>query len=413
MNEPKWYRELTPYQWRVLICACLGWALDIMDGYLYAIILFPAMSDLLGTAESATIGLYGGFVLSIFMIGWALGGLIFGPIADGNGRAKTMAITILIYASFTGLSGIAGNWQELALYRFLTGIGIGGEWAAGAALIAETWPAKSRAKAAGIMQSSGGIGFFLATGLYLFVGPYGWRWVFALGVLPALVAFYIRRSLEEPQRWTRARAQQNPLPLLFKKPVRRDVLIGTGLAVVATFGYQGAIQWVPSWIAAMLYAQGTKEVIRQVSLVMTTLTTGGIIGCLFLPFVADRWGRKSALLIYFLGALLSVPTTFLLARELSHAVIAAPIMGFFASGVTTGFAIYFPELFPTAIRATAQGFCYNFARFFSAAGPLLAGVLTSTHGSFAPAIATIGSVYLIGLIILIFARETHGQALPD
>ena len=411
--EPKWYQELTAYQWRVLLCACLGWALDIMDGYLYAIILFPAMSDLLGTSESAVIGLYGGIVLSIFMIGWALGGLIFGPIADRYGRAKTMAITILIYASFTGLSGIAGNWQELALYRFLTGIGIGGEWAAGAALIAETWPAKSRAKAAGIMQSSGGIGFFLATGLYLFVGPYGWRWVFALGVLPALVAFYIRRSLEEPQRWTRARAQQNPLPLLFKKPVRRDVLIGTGLAVVATFGYQGAIQWVPSWIAAMLYAQGTKEVIHQVSLVMTTLTTGGIIGCLFLPFVADRWGRKSALLIYFLGALLSVPTTFLLARELSHAVIAAPIMGFFASGVTTGFAIYFPELFPTAIRATAQGFCYNFARFFSAAGPLLAGVLTSTHGSFAPAIATIGSVYLIGLIILIFARETHGQALPD
>ena len=411
--EPKWYQELTAYQWRVLLCACLGWALDIMDGYLYAIILFPAMSDLLGTSENAVIGLYGGIVLSIFMIGWALGGLIFGPIADRYGRAKTMAITILIYASFTGLSGIAGNWQELALYRFLTGIGIGGEWAAGAALIAETWPAKSRAKAAGIMQSSGGIGFFLATGLYLFVGPYGWRWVFALGVLPALVAFYIRRSLEEPQRWTRARAQQNPLPLLFKKPVRRDVLIGTGLAVVATFGYQGAIQWVPSWIAAMLYAQGTKEVIHQVSLVMTTLTTGGIIGCLFLPFVADRWGRKSALLIYFLGALLSVPTTFLLARELSHAVIAAPIMGFFASGVTTGFAIYFPELFPTAIRATAQGFCYNFARFFSAAGPLLAGVLTSTHGSFAPAIATIGSVYLIGLIILIFARETHGQALPD
>lgn len=412
MNEPKWYQELTPYQWRVLICACLGWALDIMDGYLYAIILFPAMSDLLGTTESAVIGLYGGIVLSIFMIGWALGGLIFGPIADRYGRAKTMAITILIYASFTGLCGIAGNWQELAFYRFLTGIGIGGEWAAGAALIAESWPAKSRAKAAGIMQASGGIGFFLATGLYLFIGPYGWRWVFALGVLPAIVAFYIRRSLEEPERWTQAKALQNPLPLLFKKPVRRDVLIGTGLAVVATFGYQGAIQWVPSWIAAMLHAQGSREVIPQVSLVTTTLTTGGIIGCLCLPYVADRWGRKHALFIYFLGALLSVPTTFLLARELSHAVIATPIMGFFAAGVTTGFAIYFPELFPTAIRATAQGFCFNFARFFSAAGPLLAGVLTSAHGSFAPAMATIGSVYFIGLILLIFARETKGQALP-
>ncbi len=413
MTEAKWYRELTPYQWRVLVCACLGWALDIMDGYLYAIILFPAMSDLLGTTESAVIGLYGGIVLSIFMIGWALGGLIFGPIADRYGRAKTMAITILVYASFTGLCGIAGSWQELALYRFLTGIGIGGEWAAGAALIAETWPAKSRAKAAGIMQASGGIGFFLATALYLFIGPYGWRWVFALGVLPAIVAFYIRRSLEEPERWIQAKTKQNPLPLLFKKPVRRDVLIGTGLAVVATFGYQGAIQWVPSWIAAMLHAQGAREVIPQVSLVTTTLTTGGIIGCLCLPFAADRWGRKSSLWIYFLGALLSVPTTFLLAKEFSHAVIAAPVMGFFAAGVTTGFAIYFPELFPTAIRATAQGFCFNFARFFSAAGPLLAGVLTSAHGSFAPAIATVGSVYFIGLILLIFARETKGQALPD
>ena len=217
MTEPKWYQELTPYQWRVLLCACLGWALDIMDGYLYAIILFPAMSDLLGTTESAVIGLYGGIVLSIFMIGWALGGLIFGPIADRYGRAKTMAITILIYASFTGLCGIAGSWQELALYRFLTGIGIGGEWAAGAALIAETWPAKSRAKAAGIMQASGGIGFFLATALYLFIGPYGWRWVFALGVLPALVAFYIRRSLEEPQRWTRAKAQTEPASLALQE----------------------------------------------------------------------------------------------------------------------------------------------------------------------------------------------------
>ena len=412
-TEPKWYAELTPYQWRVLICACLGWALDIMDGYLYAIILFPAMSDLLGTTESAEIGLYGGIVLSIFMIGWALGGLIFGPIADRYGRAKTMAITILIYASFTGLCGIATSWQELAVYRFLTGIGIGGEWAAGAALIAESWPAKSRAKAAGIMQASGGIGFFLAIGLYLFIGPYGWRWVFALGVLPAIVAFYIRYALEEPERWVHAKAKQNPLPLLFKKPVRRDVLIGTGLAVVATFGYQGAIQWVPSWIAAMLHAQGTREVIPQVSLVTTALTTGSIIGCLCLPFVADRWGRKVALWIYFLGALLSVPTTFFLAKELGHAVMAAPIMGFFAAGVTTGFAIYFPELFPTAIRATAQGFCFNFARFFSAAGPLLAGVLTSAHGSFAPAIATIGSVYFIGLIILLFARETKGQPLPD
>lgn len=413
MAESKWYHDVTPYQWRVLLCTCLGWALDIMDGYLYAIILFPAMTDLLGTSEPAAIGWYGGIVLAIFMIGWALGGLIFGPIADRYGRAKTMAITILVYAVFTGLCSIAGSWQELAVYRFLTGLGIGGEWAAGAALIAETWPAKSRAKAAGIMQASGGIGFFLAIALYLFIGPYGWRWVFALGILPAIVAFYIRHSLEEPERWTKAKQTGNPFAPLFVPPVRRDLLVGIGLAVVATFGYQGAIQWVPTWIATMLQAQGTRAVIPQVSLITATLTVGGIAGCLCMPLIADRWGRKTALLIYFLGALCSVPTTFLFAKEFSHAVMASPVMGFFAAGVTSGFAIYFPELFPTAIRATAQGFCFNFARFFSAAGPLLAGVLTSAHGAFAPAIATIGSIYFIGLIILIWARETKGQALPE
>ena len=216
MNETKWYQEITPYQWRVLVCTCLGWALDIMDGYLYAIVLFPAMSDLLQTTESAVIGWHGGIVLSIFMVGWALGGLVFGPIADRFGRAKTMAITILIYAGFTGLCGIANSWQELAFYRFMTGLGIGGEWSAGAALIAESWPERSRAKAAGIMQSCGGIGFFLASLLYLVVGPYGWRWVFAFGILPALVAFYIRRSLKEPERWVKAKAQSHSLRAIFK-----------------------------------------------------------------------------------------------------------------------------------------------------------------------------------------------------
>jgi MFS family permease len=413
MNETKWYQDLTPYQWRVLICACLGWALDIMDGYLYAIVLFPAMSDLLQTTESAVIGWHGGIVLSIFMVGWALGGLIFGPIADRYGRAKTMAITILLYAGFTGLCGIANSWQELALYRFMTGLGIGGEWSAGAALIAESWPERSRAKAAGIMQSCGGIGFFLASLLYLVVGPYGWRWVFAFGIFPALVAFYIRRSLKEPERWVKAKAQSHSLRAIFKKPMRRDVLVGTGLAVVATFGYQGAIQWVPSWISAMLHAQGAKSAIPQVSLITAVLNFGGMIGCVIFPWVAESWGRRRALLTYFMGALVFVPSTFFLAETFFQALLVSPLMGFFAAGVFAGFAIYFPELFPTALRATAQGFCYNFARIISAVAPLAVGAIVSAYGSFAPAIAIVSLVYTLGLIVLIYARETKGQALPE
>jgi MFS family permease len=295
----------------------------------------------------------------------------------------------------------------------MTGLGIGGEWSAGAALIAETWPPRSRAKAAGIMQASGGIGFFLASLLYLFIGPYGWRWVFALGILPAIVAFYIRRTLEEPERWVRARATGNPLRSLFVKPARRDVLVGTSLAVIATFGYQGAIQWVPSWVSALLHAQDPRAVIPQVSLVTSVLNGGGILGCLFFPLIADRWGRKPTLTLYFLGAALAVPLTFFFVQNFLLAVWISPLVGFFGAGVFTGFAIYLPELFPTAMRATAQGFCYNFARFFSAAAPFVAGAMISAHGSFSRAISIIGLVYLLGLIVLLFARETKGKALPE
>lgn len=413
MTEAAWYRGITPYQWRVLICAWLGWSLDITDGYLYAIILFPAMSQLLGTTESGAIGWYGGIILSIFMIGWAVGGVLFGIVADRYGRARTMALTILIYATFTGLSGLAQNWSQLALLRFLTGLGIGGEWAAGAALIAETWPEHARSKAAGIMQSAGGVGFFLASLIYLWIGPVGWRWVFAAGILPAFVAFYIRRTLHEPERWQRAQKIPTPFARLFVPPLRRDVLVGTGLAVVATFGFQGAVQWVPTWITAMLRSEGIMEVTAWVSLITIVLSTGGIVGCLLFPLIADRWGRKAALLIYFLGCFLSIPSTFFLVQEYNTALFVSPVIGFFGGGTFTGFAVYFPELFPTAIRATAQGFCYNFARIFSAAAPFTTGLLTSARGSFASAITAVGLVYLLGVFLLIFARETKGQLLPD
>jgi MFS family permease len=154
-------------------------------------------------------------------------------------------------------------------------------------------------------------------------------------------------------------------------------------------------------------------VIPQVSLVTSVLNGGGIVGCLVFPLIADRWGRKAALNIYFLGASIAIPTTFSLVEDFSLAVVLSPLVGFFGAGVFTGFAVYLPELFPTAMRATAQGFCYNFARFFSAAAPFVAGALVAAHGSFAKAITTIGLIYLLGLIILVFARETKGRALPD
>ena len=413
MSEAAWYLGITPYQWRVFVCVLLGWALDIMDGYLFAIMLFPAMSDLLATTDSGVIGKHGGYILAVFLIGWGFGGILFGVIADRYGRARTMAITILIYAVFTGLSGLAQNWQQLAFYRFLTGLGVGGEWGAGAALLAESWPERSRTKAAGIMQSVGGIGFFLASLLYLFVGPLGWRWVFAGGILPAILAFYVRRSVHEPERWQTARKEGTPIFKMITPAVRRDLLIGTTLATVAIFGYQGAIQWVPTWISAMLHAQGITQAAAQVSLITIVLNGGGMVGCICFPILADRWGRKSAFLAYFLGALVTVQANFLLVQDYTTALLVSPVMGFFSAGLFGGFAVYLPELFPTAIRATAQGFCYNFARFLAAAGPLVTGLLASASGSFASAIGIVGLVYVLGFIAVVFARETKGRPLPE
>jgi MFS family permease len=290
-----------------------------------------------------------------------------------------MAITILVYAGFTALCGIADSWQELALYRFLTGLGIGGEWAAGAALIAESWPEKSRAKAAGIMQASGGVGFFLASLLYFFIGPYGWRWVFALGVLPAVVAFYIRYSLEEPQRWVSTKQTGNPYSALFKHPLRRDVLIGTGLAVIATFGYQGAIQWVPSWVSAMLHAQGAKSVIPQVSLITTVLNFGGMIGCLCFPFVADRWDENGRYSATSLARCASLPTT--PARREFHPGLA----GLAHDGILCRRRVHrlchLLRSFSHGVRATAQGFITTSLASSPLPHAFAAGALVSAHGS--------------------------------
>ncbi|HSA65243.1 MAG TPA: MFS transporter, partial [Nitrospira sp.] len=227
MSATSWFHGVTRYQWLVLFVAWLGWVFDAMDATIYAIVLHPALHELLHTttASAATerIGWYGGIIFSIFLIGWAIGGIGFGIAADRFGRTKVLMATILIYATFTGAAALSQEWWHLAVYRFLTALGIGGEWAAGAALVAETWPEDKRAKAAGILQSAWAAGFFLAAGFNLaFKDAYGWRGLFLIGVLPAFVAFLVRWWVKEPDRWTHAHARQViPLSAIFEGDLRR------------------------------------------------------------------------------------------------------------------------------------------------------------------------------------------------
>jgi MFS family permease len=418
-GEASW-RDLSPYQWLVLLVAWLGWVFDSMDATIYALVMSPALGELLGNrASPETIGWYGGVIFAVFVAGWALGGVLFGIAADYIGRARTLVLTILIYAIFTAAAGFADSWQELAVYRFITALGIGGEWAAGATLVAEVWPESLRVRGAGILQSAWGAGYFLAAAVYLLLSEQSWRVMFFVGIVPAVVALLIRLRVREPERWVEARraaaGRRHRLTLLelFLPGRRRDTLAGAALAFVAVFGLWGATTWTPALIRELLAPRSLEagDVARHVSYAVMSLNAGAIAGYLAFPWFAERWGRRKAFLFMFVGSAAFLPCTFLLPPSYGTALLLLPALGFFTNGIFSGFPIYLPELFPVRIRATGAGFCFNVGRVFAAGGPFLTGALVGRLGSFARAASSIAVIYVIGMLVLLFARETKGRAI--
>jgi MFS family permease len=391
MTVRSWRSGVTRYQWLVLFIAWLGWVFDAMDATIYAIVLHPALHDLLQspgeTVSSEQIGWYGGIIFSIFLVGWAIGGIFFGVVADHLGRTKTLIITILIYAIFTGLAALSHDWWHLAIYRFLTALGIGGEWAAGAALVAETWPEEKRAKAAGILQSAWAVGFFLAASFNLLLKGYGWRVLFVIGVLPAFVSLLVRWHVKEPDRWAKAHERDTTIGTthmtdIFHPPFRRSTIVGSALAFVAVFGLWGATNWAPTLIRELpdLKSSDAATLSASVSYAIMALNGGALFGYLGFGPLADRFGRRA---------------------------------GFFNNGIFSGFPIYLPELYPTRLRATGAGFCFNAGRVLASASPFLTGWLVTELGTFGRAASTVALIYLVGLVVLIFAPETKGKLLPE
>lgn len=408
------WRQLSGYQALVLVVAWLGWVFDSMDATIYALVLTPALKELLGAgATPESIGWHGGIIFSVFLIGWALGGVAFGVIADSLGRARTLVITILIYAVFTAMAGLSHTWWELGLYRFLTALGIGGEWAAGATLVAEVWPESLRVKGAGILQSAWGAGYFLGAGAYLLLAGQSWRVLFFVGIAPAVVAIFARLRVREPEKWVAAKREGAPrrrLAELFRPELRRDTLVGSALAFVAVFGLWGATNWTPSLVRELLDPRrlDAETVTRMVSYAVMSLNAGSIVGYLAFAPMAERLGRKGAFLVMLLGSALMLPAAFLLPSSYTASMLLLPLLGFFSNGIFSGFPIYLPEIFPTPIRATGAGFCFNVGRVLAATGPFLTGYLVTQFGTFARAASAIAVIYLLGAGVLVFARETKG-----
>jgi len=478
-----WYADVTRYEWLVLAIASLGWVFDVFEGQIFVASMGEAMPSLVAAGTPAgTIALYNSIALGAFLLGGSLGGILFGVLSDRIGRKRTLSLTILAYSLFTCLSAFAQTWWHLAAFRFLVALGVGGEWAVASALVAEVFPARARAHAGGIFHATSVLGTYLAVAAGAFLigntavnawaqGLHGswiaqifdpaslpWRLGFAIGLVPALLIVWVRRSVREPEAWqqARARADREPgeelgqLAGLFRGELLRRTLVGVTLAAVAMATFWGVHIYGKNMLQAAVERRYVAEAVAQTQamgastatpattpsaplspsqrrailaphaarlkrwemLGMFLVTTGGGIGLLAFGPVSQRIGRRPTFLLYHLGAIVSTLVVFKVLSSVTALLIALPIFGMLTLGMHAGYAIYFPELYPTRLRGTGTGFCFNAGRAAAAPIVFLVGWLQSSYGVSLPDVSASASLlFLVGAAVLAFAPETRGREL--
>lgn len=435
MNRQPWYRGLDRYCWIVLTIAALGWLFDTMDQNLFNLVRQPSITDLLRplydnpAALDAAVQKTSGLLTAIFLLGWSCGGFIFGILGDRLGRTRTMIATILIYALFTGLSGLVHSWQAYAFVRFMTAMGVGGEWAAGAALVAETFPHRSRPMALGVLQALSAVGNMLACVITLCLPNVQthWRWAYFIGAAPAILVVWIRGVVKEPEQWHEARVAAtmgkelgNIGELFSNRKLLHHTIAATLLATAGVGSLWGIAFFSPDMIRSELLSAGIEQarVGKLFSLTFLLQQAGAFIGAFLFAPLAERVGRRAAFAVWFALAWGSILAFFWGiqgsgAAAFNRSMILAPILGFCTLGPFAGFTVYFPELFPTRLRATGCGFCYNAARIIAAMAPFALGSLRSSLGGYAQAASVVSFVLLLGFAGALIGPETVGQPLPD
>lgn len=425
--DAPWHRGVTAYQWFVLAVASAGWVFDIYEGQIFNITRVQLLSELLDEPrDSPAVRFYGEVILGIFLVGGALGGILFGALADRWGRVPTLNATILMYSIFSGLTYFAESLWQVALLRFLVAIGTGGEWSVGAAIVAEVFPPRARAQAGGIFHASSILGTWLAALAGLVVGAQ-WRYAYLLGVLPAILVLLVRARMREPDVWLERQRQASPdnavprggnlLELLGDHRWRMRAILGLLFAATGLGTFWAVTVAGQNLAEGFLRAEGASEAVARAESQFAygiVQTTGGGLGLLAFGPLAMRWGRRPAFIAFQLGSLAIVPLTCYVPTTYFGLLALLPLYGFFTLGIHAGFAVYFPELFPTRLRATGAGFCFNGGRL--AAAPMM---YISAHVKAMPgmdlrlAITLLSGLVLVGIVLVLLLPETKGQPLPE
>ena len=411
-----WWHVATPRAKRALVAASLGWALDAFDVLLFSLVLAAVIADLGLTKPQA--GLLG----SVTLLAGAAGGLMFGHIADRYGRTRALMGSILMYSVFTAACGFSQTLWQFAIFRALLGLGMGGEWASGAALVSESWPSNTRGRALAFMQSSWAIGFAAAAIVTGFVLPrWGWRAVFFVGILPAFAVLWVQRTVEEPDVWKEQhqwrlerRFVANAAPAARFTDVFRGRLLRLTIAVTlmnacALFGWWGLNGWVPAYLSLPSSQGGIGLSAQSMSWIVVAMQVGMWFGYVSFGYISDVVGRKRLYVVYLLAASVLLPL-YGMFRNPVILLFLGPFVAFFGTGFFSGFGALTAELYPTAIRASAQGFTYNIGRVASATAPFTVGTLAATRG-FGAAFAVAGGAFLLAAFAWIWIPETKGREL--
>ncbi len=397
-GKTHWYSGVTSYQWLILVIASAGWIFDAFEGQLFNITRNQLLADILGEkATDAAIKNYGDVFLAVFLTGGTLGGLLFGSLADRWGRKPVMAVTILMYSLFSGLTFFAHTLWEVGATRFLVAMGVGGEWAVAASLVAEVFPKQARAQASGIFHATSVLGVWASAFTGWAVGAQ-WRYAYLISLIPALLVFWVMISVKEPESWRAAgaRAANATGPKLGRfrdlfgdRRWRSRAVLGMLLAAVGLGTFWGVTVAGQDLVREMLLREGMGP-------------------------LCVRLGRRRAFAFMQIAAFVIVPITCYLPSTYVQLLLLLPLFGFLTGGMHSGYAIYFPELFPNHLRATGTGFCFNGGRIVAASVLVLSGWLKSLpHMDLRFAATLLGTLFLLGVVVILFMPETKDQPLPE